>query len=257
MWVASILQRCLLQLCRDLRRWAGSFFNRDGQDGIHTHLTNTRNTPIEVIERNYPLLVECCGLIADAEGAGQWCGGCGVVRELVCLGERVSVSQGADRRHFTPGGLAGGQNASGAYSYVTAVDGTIRELPTKAFTTLDRDDRLRIETPGAVAGAIRRIEIPRQLCTMWKRAWSAQGRCIFQVMIADLVGLMFRGIPVTVVRWIWDRPMDSAKVVGVGISMGRHVLQPGNACHGACCADCRTSGSRIQRQHDLERTRGQ
>ena len=126
----------------------GAFVDRDGQDGIHTHLTNTRNTPVEVIERTYPLQVERYGLIPDTEGPGRWRGGCGVVRELLCLGERMNVSLGADRRKFTPWGLEGGQHASGAHSYVTSPDGMVREVPTKVFMSLKKGDLLRIETPG-------------------------------------------------------------------------------------------------------------
>ena len=126
----------------------GAMHDCDGADGVHTHLTNTRNTPVEVIERNYPLTVTCYGLIPDSEGPGRFRGGCGVVRELVCHGERTLVSIGADRRRFTPWGLAGGLHARGAHCHVTSADGSRRELPTKFFTTLGRGDRLRIQTPG-------------------------------------------------------------------------------------------------------------
>jgi N-methylhydantoinase B len=127
----------------------GALYDRDGEDGVHTHLTNTRNTPAEVIERSYPLQVCCYGLIPDSEGPGRFRGGCGVVRELVCLGERTLVSLGADRRKFTPWGLEGGLPARGSHCHVTSPDGTTRELPTKVFTALGQGDRLRIETPGA------------------------------------------------------------------------------------------------------------
>jgi len=126
----------------------GAFFDVDGQDGIHTHLTNTRNTPIEVIEQAYPLRVNCYALIPDSEGPGKYRGGCGVVRELTCLGQRTNTSLGADRRKFTPWGLEGGQHARGAYGMVTSPDGSVRQLPTKVFATLSQGDRLRIETPG-------------------------------------------------------------------------------------------------------------
>ena len=126
----------------------GAFHDADGQDAVHTHLTNTRNTPVEVIERSYPLQVSRYGLIPDSEGAGRARGGCGVVRELVCLGERTQVTIGADRRKFTPWGLDGGEAARGAHCTLTKPDGERRLLPTKLNTTLKKGDRLRIETPG-------------------------------------------------------------------------------------------------------------
>ena len=126
----------------------GAMHDLDGEDGVHTHLTNTRNAPVEVIERTYPLEVVRYGLVPDTEGAGRRRGGCGMVRELRCLGERTVVTVGADRRRFTPWGLAGGGNAAGSMLTVTADDGAVRVLPTKAFTELRRGDVLTVRTPG-------------------------------------------------------------------------------------------------------------
>ena len=127
----------------------GACIDLDGEDGIHTHLTNTRNTPVEVIESTYPLEVVHYGLIPDSEGAGKHRGGCGMVRELRCLGERTIASLGADRRKFTPWGIDNEHHARGSHCIVTAPDGTQRELPTKAHVILHRGETLRIETPGA------------------------------------------------------------------------------------------------------------
>ncbi|MCA9249190.1 MAG: hydantoinase B/oxoprolinase family protein [Planctomycetales bacterium] len=126
----------------------GAFCDQDGEDGVHTHLTNTRNAPVEVIERSYPLEVVRYGLVPDSEGPGEFRGGCGMLRELRCLGERTTITIGADRRKFRPWGLAGGQAAAGAHCFVTTADGTRRELPTKVHATLAQDDRLLIQTPG-------------------------------------------------------------------------------------------------------------
>jgi N-methylhydantoinase B len=126
----------------------GAMHDLDGADGVHTHLTNTRNAAVEVIERTYPLRVLEYGLIPDSEGPGRFRGGCGVVRELQCLAERTTLSIGADRRRFTPWGVETEARARGAHCTVTSPDGTRRELPTKVFAILARGDRLRIETPG-------------------------------------------------------------------------------------------------------------
>ncbi|WP_425400804.1 hydantoinase B/oxoprolinase family protein [Aeoliella sp.] len=126
----------------------GALFDADGGDAVHTHLTNTLNTPIEVIEQTYPLDVTEYALLPDTEGAGRYRGGCGLVRELRCCAERLTVSIGADRRRFTPWGLENDHHAAGAMCYILRLDGSRELLPTKVVTTLQRGERLRIETPG-------------------------------------------------------------------------------------------------------------
>jgi N-methylhydantoinase B len=126
----------------------GACFDLDGADGVHTHLTNTRNAPVEVIERSYPLEVVRYGLIPDSEGPGKHRGGCGMVRELRLLADRATVSIGADRRRFTPWGIDTALRARGAHCFVTSANGQQRELPTKVVDVLLRGDTLRIETPG-------------------------------------------------------------------------------------------------------------
>ena len=126
----------------------GAMHDLDGSDGLHTHLTNTRNAPVEIIERTYPLQVVRYGLLPDTCGHGRQRGGCGMTRVLKCLGERTTLTIGADRRKFTPWGLEEGHSAVGAHSWVESPDGSRRELPTKVHTTLDRGEQLVVETPG-------------------------------------------------------------------------------------------------------------
>jgi len=126
----------------------GAMHDQDGMDGVHTHLTNTRNTPVEVIERSFPLEVIRYGLIPDSEGPGQFRGGCGVERILRFLCERTTLTVGADRRKFLPWGLEGGGQAAGSHLIVTSPDGSTRELPTKTVTTIYRGEEVTIQTPG-------------------------------------------------------------------------------------------------------------
>lgn len=126
----------------------GAMRDLDGEDGVHTHLTNTRNAPVEVIEGTYPLRVVRYGLVPDTEGAGRRRGGCGMMRELCCLGDRTLLTMGADRRKFHPWGLEGGQEAEGSHCWVIKPDGSRSELPTKVFTELRQGDRLLVQTPG-------------------------------------------------------------------------------------------------------------
>lgn len=126
----------------------GALADADGGDAVHTHLTNTLNTPVEVIEQAYPLQVTQYAMLPDTEGAGRQRGGCGLVREIRSLADEVTVSIGADRRRFTPWGVETDQKAAGAMCYLIRNDGTRELLPTKVVTTLACGERLRIETPG-------------------------------------------------------------------------------------------------------------
>ena len=87
------------------RRW-GSM--RPGQTGIHTGMTNTKNTPIEALERAFPLRVLRYRLRRGSGGAGLAPGGEGIERDLQVL-EDVTVSLITERRVSQPWGLAGGE----------------------------------------------------------------------------------------------------------------------------------------------------
>ena len=86
----------------------GAKYNQDGMDGVHVHMTNTRNTPVEVIENSYPLRVERYGLIPDSGGPGKYRGGTGLVREITVLGGEAVISVSTERAVFAPWGLSGG-----------------------------------------------------------------------------------------------------------------------------------------------------
>ena len=120
----------------------------DGSDGMQNHMTNTQNTPIEVIERQYPIRVNRYELVQDSAGAGRYRGGCGIRREFHFLGDHARLTIGADRRKFTPWGLESGKAARGSHQFRRTADGTEEELPSKVVTDLYRDDVLCVETPG-------------------------------------------------------------------------------------------------------------
>ena len=126
----------------------GAMHDLDGMDGVHTHLTNTRNAPVEVIETAYPILVEAYGLVNDSEGAGQFRGGCGMYRKLRLLADETRFSLSADRRNLYPWGLAGGREAEGSNCTLESADGSSKQLPSKITTTLARNDVVTLVTPG-------------------------------------------------------------------------------------------------------------
>jgi len=114
----------------------------DGPSGVHVGMSNTRNTPIEVLEMEYPLRMRRYALRDGSGGAGAWRGGDGVVREYEALAP-MQVSLLTERRRHAPAGAAGGApGAAGA----TLLHG--RPLPAKGTVRLAPGDVLRIETPG-------------------------------------------------------------------------------------------------------------
>ena len=117
-----------------------------GISGVHTHMSNTRNTPVEAIERYLPIRIRQYGLRAGSGGRGASAGGDGLVREYEALTE-MTVTVLSDRRQRPPYGAQGGQ--PGACGRNTLIrDGIESELPGKIELRLRPGDRLRIETPG-------------------------------------------------------------------------------------------------------------
>jgi N-methylhydantoinase B len=120
----------------------GACPDADGPSAVHVAMSNTLNTPIEALEREFPLRAIEYAVRSGSGGSGARRGGDGVVRELEALAD-MSFSLITERRRHAPAGADGGgagkpgRNALGG-----------EELPAKAAGTLRRGDRLRIETPG-------------------------------------------------------------------------------------------------------------
>jgi N-methylhydantoinase B/oxoprolinase/acetone carboxylase alpha subunit len=117
-----------------------------GLSGVHTHMSNTRNTPIEAIEHYLPVRIHRYALRSGSGGAGAARGGDGLIREYEVLTE-ASVTLLSERRKRQPYGAQGG--APGASGRNTLIrDGREQTLPGKVELQLKPGDRLRIETPG-------------------------------------------------------------------------------------------------------------
>jgi N-methylhydantoinase B len=120
----------------------------DGISGVQTHMTNSLNTPIEALEYAYPFRVRRYAYRAGSGGAGEFCGGDGLVRDLELLGD-AEMTLLAERRRFRPYGLAGGSEGAAGKACVTRAESGERvELPGKCSVELKKGDVLRIETPG-------------------------------------------------------------------------------------------------------------
>jgi N-methylhydantoinase B len=117
-----------------------------GLSGVHTHMTNTRNTPVEVLEQDYPVRVIRYALRKGSGGAGKSPGGLGIVREFKFLTD-VTVSLLTERRRHGPYGLHRGQpGAKGENALITAQGE--QPLPGKINLDLPAGSRMAIRTPG-------------------------------------------------------------------------------------------------------------
>ncbi len=126
---------------------SGASAAHDGVSGVHTHMTNSLNTPVEALEYAYPFRVTRYSLRPDSGGGGKHRGGDGIVREIEVLTE-ATVTVLADRRKSQPYGLAGGGDGMAGRTEVLRQDGLQEILPGKSSTRLRRGERVRVETPG-------------------------------------------------------------------------------------------------------------
>ncbi|MFW5948923.1 MAG: hydantoinase B/oxoprolinase family protein [Halolamina sp.] len=151
----------------------GGRAGKDGMDGVHVHMSNTMNTPAEVLETAYPLRVVRYALRPDSGGAGEFRGGLGLRRDIEVRDHRARFSLLADRQRHAPYGLEGGDpgECGAAYLYedVDAYDAAANgdgetgvavwdaddpddageKLPQKSVHDLEPGSVVSIRTPGA------------------------------------------------------------------------------------------------------------
>jgi N-methylhydantoinase B len=124
----------------------GAAARSDGLSGVHVHMSNSLNTPIEAIEHAIPVRVRAYALRRGSGGAGKQRGGDGIRRDIELLTD-ADISILSERRAAGPRGAAGG--ASGAAGVnVHIVDGEARHLPSKITFRAHAGDVLSIQTPG-------------------------------------------------------------------------------------------------------------
>src|SRR5215468_4664579 len=122
--------------------------NADGLSAVHTHMTNSLNTPVEALEYAYPLRVRRYAIRRGSGGKGKHRGGDGVIREIELLTD-ARVSLLADRRKFAPYGLNDGCAAKkGGASLIEVGWKRSKKLPGKFSIRAKRGARVVIETPG-------------------------------------------------------------------------------------------------------------
>jgi len=127
----------------------GGRAGKDGMDGVHVHMSNTMNTPVEVLETAYPLRVRRYELREDSGGAGEFRGGLGLRRDIQVRGHEARFSLLADRHQHQPYGLEGGDPGESGAAKLTTEDGETVRLPQKSTHELPPGATVSIRTPGA------------------------------------------------------------------------------------------------------------
>ncbi len=126
---------------------AGGGPRRAGRSGVHTHMTNTLNTPVEALPLAYPFEVERYELRRGSGGAGRHPGGDGLVREYR-FHAPATVTLVTERRRLRPPGLDGGAPGSAGRNTLRRAGGEEQDLGARAETQVGPGDLVRIETPG-------------------------------------------------------------------------------------------------------------
>ncbi|GAB3685621.1 hydantoinase B/oxoprolinase family protein [Salinarchaeum chitinilyticum] len=134
---------------------SGAHATGDGMDAVHVHMSNTRNTPAEVLETSYPLAVERYELREDSAGAGEHRGGLGLRRDIRVERGSATLSLLGERRKTAPYGIEGGD--AGAVGTDVLLEGAESEgavgrssevLPAKCTRRLEAGDVISVRTPG-------------------------------------------------------------------------------------------------------------
>jgi len=125
----------------------GGRSSKSGVSGVHTHMTNSLNTPAEALEYAYPLRVRSYSLRFASGGKGKFPGGDGIVREIELLSD-CEVTLLADRHSRGPWGLSGGDKGAVGKATIVRLDGSVEVMPGKFSTRCAKSERIRIETPG-------------------------------------------------------------------------------------------------------------
>jgi N-methylhydantoinase B len=122
---------------------------KDGITGIASGISNTMNTPIEVLEVSFPVRVERYAIVADSGGAGRFRGGCGVERVWRVLGRASQASVCLERTKSAPFGLSGGRAGVPGRIVLAGPEGAERELVSKGAFTVPPGAQVRLRAPGS------------------------------------------------------------------------------------------------------------
>jgi N-methylhydantoinase B len=124
----------------------GGRFGKNGVSAVHTHMTNTLNTPVESLEREMPLMIDTYSIRRGSGGQGKYKGGDGVIRAYKFL-SKATVTLITERRRFPPYGLQGG-NPGRKGKNILIRNKRANIIPSKAAFEVKKGDIIRIVAPG-------------------------------------------------------------------------------------------------------------
>lgn len=126
----------------------GALSDLDGMDGVHTNMTNTLNTPVEVIEQSYPFIVNNYCYVNGSGGPGKHRGGCGLQRELKLLEDGLTITLMTDRNKNKPWGLFGAQGGQTSACTLIKSNGEKIKLSSKETRVIEKGDTVKLQTAG-------------------------------------------------------------------------------------------------------------
>ncbi|MEO8302760.1 MAG: hydantoinase B/oxoprolinase family protein [Betaproteobacteria bacterium] len=127
---------------------SGATCRRDGHDAVRVHVSGSANLPIESLEHEYPIIVDCYELIEDSGGAGAHRGGMGTRRDITFLGDEVTISgRGLRQTQGATGLFGGGDGGTGRFVLQPASPTPSRLEASFSAVAVKKGDQLRIETP--------------------------------------------------------------------------------------------------------------
>lgn len=126
----------------------GALKYMDGMDGVHTNMTNTLNTPVEVIEQSFPLLVNKYGLVEGSGGPGKQRGGLGLERKITLLEDDLMITITSDRHKNSPWGLFGGGDGKTSNCTLQLPNGELKELSSKSTFSAPKGSTITLSTAG-------------------------------------------------------------------------------------------------------------
>jgi len=126
----------------------GARHDRDGMPAVRPHMSNVMNTPAEVIEANYPILIERQALRRGSGGAGRHRGGDGQVRVYRVVGPEVALTTMVERCRIPPFGLCGGAPGETFCITLERASGKTLKLAGKTSVHLEQGDRIVLESSG-------------------------------------------------------------------------------------------------------------
>lgn len=121
--------------------------HEDGLTGVHTHMTNTLNTPVEALEFAYPFIIEKYQIRSQSGGRGKYRGGNGLQRDIRLL-VPAQVTLLTERRVLPPYGLNGGQPGSPGINLIISEKGETQKIAGKGTFALAAGSIISIQTPG-------------------------------------------------------------------------------------------------------------